>query len=77
MARGRGRGRGRGRIRSEKDLSADEGTSSSEDEGGDGLGAAFFFKRFSFEARALEGGRAYALSERELLGFSVRAEKLG
>lgn len=39
MARGRGRGRGRGRVRSEKDLSADEGTSSSDDDAGDVLGA--------------------------------------
>lgn len=38
MARGRGRGRGRGRVRSEKDLSADEGTSSSDDDAGDALG---------------------------------------
>lgn len=38
MARGRGRGRGRGRVRSEKDLSADEGTTSSDDEAGDALG---------------------------------------
>ena len=42
MARGRGRGRGRGRIRSEKDLSADEGTSSSDDDAGDALGAIDF-----------------------------------
>lgn len=42
MARGRGRGRGRGRVRSEKDLSADEGTSSSDDDAGDALGAIFF-----------------------------------
>ena len=50
MARGRGRGRGRGRVRSEKDLSADEGTSSDEEEAGDVLGAMIDLVSFKFSS---------------------------